>query len=47
MALLTGMVLERCADGDAYPEYLIETINRAVVLGLPLAAAPRLRRVGR
>jgi len=47
MALLTGMVLERCADGDAYPEYLNETINRAVVLGLPAAAAPRLERAAR
>ena len=47
MALLTGMVLERCADGDAYPEYLNETINRAVVLGLPAAAAPRLQRAAR
>jgi AcrR family transcriptional regulator len=37
MALLTGTVLERCADGDAYPEHLNETINRAVVLGLPAA----------
>ena len=47
MALLTGMVLERCADGDAYPEYLSETINRAVMLGLPAAAAPGLRRAAR
>jgi AcrR family transcriptional regulator len=47
MALLTGMVLERCADGDAYPEYLNETINRAVMLGLPAAATPRLQRAAR
>jgi AcrR family transcriptional regulator len=47
MALLTGMVLERCADGDAYPEYLNETINRAVMLGLPAAVAPRARRAAR
>jgi AcrR family transcriptional regulator len=47
MALLTGMVLERCADGDAYPEYLTETINRAVMLGLPAAAAPGLQRAAR
>jgi AcrR family transcriptional regulator len=47
MALLTGMVLERCADGDAYPEYLNETINRAVMLGLPAAAASPLRRTAR
>jgi AcrR family transcriptional regulator len=47
MALLTGMVLERCADGDAYPGYLNETINRAVILGLPAAVAPQLRRATR
>jgi AcrR family transcriptional regulator len=51
MALLTGTVLERCADGAEYPEYLNETINRAVMLGLPAAvgpaAAPRLRRAAR
>lgn len=51
MALLTGMVLERCADEATYPEYLNETINRAVMLGLPAAvgpaAAPRLRRAAR
>ena len=50
MALLTGMVLERCADGDAYPEYLNATVNRAVMLGLPAAVgsgAPRLRRAAR
>ena len=51
MALLTGSVLERCADGAAYPEHLNQTISRAVVLGLPAAveapAARRLRRVAR
>jgi hypothetical protein len=51
MALLTGSVLERCADGDAYPEHLNQTINRAIVFGLPAAveapASRRLRRVSR
>jgi len=51
MALLTGTVLERCADGAAYPEHLNETFSRAIALGLPAAvatpAARRLRRVVR
>ena len=46
MALLTGTVLERCADGNAYPEHLNATINRAIFIGLASAvAAPPARRL--
>ena len=45
MALLTGTVLERCADGDAFPSHLNETINRAIIFGLPAAVeVPATRR---
>jgi hypothetical protein len=33
------MVLERCADGAAYPEHLNETFSRAIALGLLAAVA--------
>ena len=47
MALLTGSVLERCADGDAYPEHLNQTISRAIVFGLSEAVEAPVRRLRR
>jgi AcrR family transcriptional regulator len=51
LALGTGAVLERCAEGDAFPAHVFEVVNRAIVLGLPSAvespATRRLRKVAR
>lgn len=52
LALGTGAVLERCAEGDAFPAHLNEIASRAIVLGLAAAvsepaAMPRPRRVAR
>ena len=40
LALGTGAVIERCAEGDAYPPHLNEIANRAMVLGLAAAVEP-------
>ena len=51
LSLGTGAVIERCAEGDAFPEHLTEVVSRAIVLGLPAAiessATRRLRKVAR
>jgi AcrR family transcriptional regulator len=39
LALGTGAVLERAADGTAFPPHLVETMNRAIVQGLAVEAA--------
>jgi AcrR family transcriptional regulator len=49
LALGTGAVLERAAEGDAFPAHLMEVANRAMLLGLVAsseaspAARPRRR----
>jgi len=51
LALGTGAILERYAEGDAFPAHLFEVVNRALDLGLPAAvespATRSLRRVAR
>jgi AcrR family transcriptional regulator len=47
LALGTGAVLERCAEGDAFPEHLNEITTRAIVHGLAAAVAPSAPRVQR
>lgn len=49
LALGTGSVLERCAEGDAFPVDLNELVTRAMMHGLPAATAipRRARRVAR
>lgn len=45
LALGTGAVLERCVDGAAFPEHLMEIVNRAMVQGLMAGpAAPAASR---
>jgi AcrR family transcriptional regulator len=46
LCLGTGAVLERCADGAAFPPHLMETANRAMVEGFRAAGAKRMRRTG-
>jgi AcrR family transcriptional regulator len=48
LALGTGAVLERAADGAAFPEHLMEIVARAIMQGLGMAAdAPVTRRLRR
>jgi len=44
LALGTGAVLERCAEGSAFPAHLTEIATRAIVLGLEQAAPARRTR---
>ena len=48
LAMGTGAVLERCAEGSSFPQHLMELTNRAMVLGVgasadSVAAKPRVR----
>jgi AcrR family transcriptional regulator len=44
LCLGTGAVLERCADGAAFPPHLTETATRAMVDGMRAQTAARSRR---
>jgi AcrR family transcriptional regulator len=47
LALGTGAVLERCVDGAAFPEHLMETANGALVRGFEAPARAGGRRARR
>jgi len=47
LALGTGTVLERCAEGDAFPAHLNEIVNRAIFHGLAAMEPPAARRLER